>query len=106
MAYPDQDGSLPDDTLGLIEDVAPRFGLALANAEELADRTASLYDDTRAAASHATLSALAILLALLEVLPAPDLNGESDTQLYEEMAGQSKRLGGLVEQFLDSFPET
>ncbi len=57
-------------------------------------------DDALAAASHATLSAIAVLLVSMEVLPAPTLQGEGQAQEYEELTRQMRQLGGLLEQFL------
>ena len=55
-------------------------------------------------ASHATLSAIAVLLASMEVLPAP-LAGDADqSRLYVEVTRHMTRLSVLLERYLRALP--
>ncbi len=69
-------------------------------------RSGSSVDPQRAltGASHATLSAIAVLLASMELLPPP-LAGDGDqTQLYEEVTQHMTRLSVLLERYLHALP--
>ena len=55
-------------------------------------------------ASHATLSAIAVLLASMEVLPAPQPGDSDQAQLYGEVTQHMTRLSVLLERYLNSLP--
>lgn len=55
-------------------------------------------------ASHATLSAIAVLLASMEVLPAPLAGNDDQSRLYEEVTQHMTRLSVLLERYLSALP--
>ena len=60
--------------------------------------------DALSAASHATLSAIAVLLASMEALPAPRAGDEQHDELYGEVTQQMTQLSGLIERYLSGLP--
>lgn len=77
----------PSDAAGLVE---PSGGAPMAA------------EDALAAASHATLSAVAVLLASMEVLPPPRAADRDQTLLYEQVTQHMTRLSALLERYLRS----
>jgi hypothetical protein len=55
-------------------------------------------------ASHATLSAIAVLLASMEVLPAPLASDDDQSRLYAEVTHHMTRLSVVLERYLSALP--
>jgi hypothetical protein len=60
--------------------------------------------DALSAASHGTLSAIAVLLASMEALPSPRSGDEDQDQLYREVTQHMTRLSALLERYLGGLP--
>lgn len=97
-------------SVALVERVAARLALALANARlrralsdlEGAQEAARVREELLAALSHDMQTPLAVLLGSVKALQAfGDVAPEQRAGLYESMARRGTQLHRLVEQFLD-----
>ena len=110
ILHSSQPAAIGPHLVAVVEQMASRLALALANAElraalaqlEGAQEAARLREELLAALSHDMQTPLAVLLGSIKALQAvDDLAPKHRAGLYESMARRGAQLHRLVEQFLD-----
>jgi PAS domain S-box-containing protein len=108
LLFSEQPGAVGDSAVGLMEPVAARVSLALANARlreslvelEAAREAAQSRQDVISGLSHDMKTPLGVISGLIEGL-REDGSPEERDRMYTAMRRQVQRLSSLVQQFLD-----
>jgi PAS domain S-box-containing protein len=110
MLFGDRPGEVRPEAVQLLEQVAARIGLALANARlreslaelEAAREAARSREDMLAGISHDMKTPLAVLASLIDVLQTEaGQRPVARREIYQAMQRQAQRLRALLQQFLD-----
>jgi PAS domain S-box-containing protein len=110
LVFGGESGQVSARVLSVVEGVAGRIALAVANAQlreqlshfEAAEEAARFREELLAGVSHDMETPLAVLLGSLSALQSGErINPQHRTRLYHGMARQAEQLHRLVQQFLD-----